>query len=924
MPHLLGMGEYETNELIYYQKKQAKPVILRDLKHWGVPERIINAWSQRQGDNLLPVQSKAVRKGLLGTGNLNHRDQQPVKILVSAPTSSGKSFCAEMAMTQALARRQKTIMLFPLKSLAEQKYRSLKETYEPLGIKCLIATGDHPENDKDFALGNYQVAVAIYEKFDLLLTANLDILGTIGLVVVDEIQSIAEPGRGVILERMLTKILASVYEPSFVGLSAVIGDASCAAGRLADWLGATLVEETIRPVDLHRGIATQGSYRYRTYNEGLDGDEPFETMTAGEEPFECFVNQIKNETGSTLVFLKSRRETVDYAFRLASSVNWPSAKEAVEKLQEEETSFLIRTLCQALSRGVAFHNSDLSPRQRNVIEKAFVNNEIKVIFSTSTLAMGVDLPADTVFLETVKYVPGAYDNKPVLMPVSRSEFDNITGRAGRLGYANGKPGRAIVLAQSEFDRDILWENYISPDDSEPIKSAFLDCHIDDWVLNMVATGLASDTDELARLLKSTLYSLTSDSRDDFPLLEEAVIRLGKSELLEIVEGRIAISSIGQAVAQAGLTVPQAVYFINALKGQHPQTSTGWIAMAMGAPDWNLPPGILTRYERSQNGPMKMLYRQYDHLIEEARFLVDCNKHREPLKANVAGRLKSMMVLYEWINMRPVQELEEQFQIHLGQIMSLGDKAAHFVASLSHLLTAVDRDHPAKEELKELSFCLRHGLSFSLEQLYQSFGDILVRSDFIALHASGVKTIGDLYDYSPEQLSQIIKGRGKLICFNEKLNTFKEEVDMQPQVHQNTNNTQAMPALTSKPESIVIDGSYERERYLVRINGFPVRLTGKSFKYFVKLAWSRMNRDTGWVYKEDIEMGFNQARYLYRMKNEIAAGISLDWPVFENNRLGYYRLKVEPAQISINMDNLKNHPDFELSCMFSGQGSEPIN
>ena len=148
--------------------------------------------------------------------------------------------------------------------------------------------------------------------------------------------------------------------------------------------------------------------------------------------------------------------------------------------------------------------------------------------------------------------------------------------------------------------------------------------------------------------------------------------------------------------------------------------------------------------------------------------------------------------------------------------------------------------------------------------------------------------------------------------------------MQPQMHSNVNNIQGMPAFTSKPESIVIDGTYERERYLVQINGFPVRLTGKSFKYFVKLAWSRMNRDSGWVYKEDIEMGFNQARYLYRMKNEISAGLNMDWPVFENNRLGYYRLKVEPAQISVNMDNLRNHPDYELSCMFSGQRSEPVN
>lgn len=895
-----------------------------DLKHWGIPERIIKAWSQRQGESLLPVQSKAVRKGLLGPNGLNNGGHQPVKILVSAPTSSGKSFCAEMAMAQALTRRQKTVMLFPLKSLAEQKYRSLKEICEPLGVKCLIATGDHPENDKDFARGNYQVAVAIYEKFDLLLTANLDMLGTIGLVVVDEIQSVAEPGRGVILERMLTKMLASVYEPSFVGLSAVIGDSTCSAGRLADWLGATLVEEVARPVDLHRGVAAQGSYRYRSYNEGLDGTEPFETMLIGEEPFECFVNQIKNEQGSTLVFLKSRRETVDYAFRLASAVNWPSAKEAVEKLQEEETSFLIRTLCQALSRGVAFHNSDLSPRQRQIVEKAFINNEIKVIFSTSTLAMGVDLPADTVFLETVKYVSGAYDDKPVLMPVSRSEFDNITGRAGRLGYADGKPGRAIVLAQTEFDRDILWDNYIRPDDSEPIKSAFLDSHTNDWVLNMVATGLASDIDELNQLMQKTLCALTNGNKDNSPLLEEGVIRLGKSELLEIVEGRITASSIGRAVAQSGLTVAQAEYFVKALEKPHPQTEAGWIALVLGAPDWSLPPGILTPYERSQNGVLKMLYRNYDHLIEEACFLVDRSHHREPINSGVAGRLKSMMVLYEWINMTPVQGLEEQFQIHLGQIMNLGDKAAHFVAALSHLLAAVDRDHPAQEELEELSFCLRHGLSFSLKRLHRIFSDVLVRRDFIAIHAAGIKTIDDLCDYSPEELSKMIKGMGKLVCFNEKLNIFKEEVDMQPQMHSNANNIQAMPSFTTKPESIVIDGSYERERYLVQINGFPVRLTGKSFKYFVKLAWSRMNRDSGWVYKEDIEMGFNQARYLYRMKNEISAGLNMDWPVFENNRLGYYRLQAEPAQISVNMDNLKNHPDYELSCMFSGRGSEPVN
>jgi len=34
-------------------------------------------------------------------------------------------------------------------------------------------------------------------------------------------------------------------------------------------------------------------------------------------------------------------------------------------------------------------------------------------------------------------------------------------------------------------------------------------------------------------------------------------------------------------------------------------------------------------------------------------------------------------------------------------------------------------------------------------------------------------------------------------------------------------------------------------------------------------------------------------------------------IFENNRLGYYRLDIEPARISLNLENLKSHPDYEL-------------
>jgi len=129
------------------------------------------------------------------------------------------------------------------------------------------------------------------------------------------------------------------------------------------------------------------------------------------------------------------------------------------------------------------------------------------------------------------------------------------------------------------------------------------------------------------------------------------------------------------------------------------------------------------------------------------------------------------------------------------------------------------------------------------------------------------------------------------------------------------------AIPAVPDSIEVDGSYDGDRYLIKINGFPIRLTGKSFKYFAKLAWSRLGGESGWIYKDDIESGFNQARYLYRMKSEINGGLGFLWPILENNRLGYYRLNADPARIRINFGNLRQHDDFELRQLSPGRESE---
>jgi len=872
---------------------------LDDLRQYGIPEQLISTWRARQGDTLLPVQRQAICRGLLKSV----KEPQPARnLVIVAPTSTGKSFCAELAAASALLERRKVVMLFPLKSLAEQKYRELHSCYGPLGLDCLVATGDHPENDNRFLAGDFHLAVSIPEKFDLLLTARLDALRTIALLVVDELQTIAEPKRGAVLELLLTKLLASSYHPRLLALSAVTDHET--AQRVADWLRADLVEEYSRPVELERGVAADGTVRLKAFNSGREFAEPFLKREADEESFMSFVRHLKESEGSTLVFMKSRRDTVDAAFRLASVSSWPAAKQALESLADEEPSFLTRSLQQALARGVAFHNADLSPSQRAAVEEGFVNREIKTLFATTTLALGVNLPADTVYLETVKYQSGRYDDRPELTPISRAEFDNMTGRAGRLGYGSDRPGRAIILAESEFDREILWRSYLATNSAESFGSAMESMPIEDIILSLITCGLAATADDITRVLARSFWFQSGNQQ---PLNLDTVLQLlcERELLTQDGAGRFATSPAGRAAALGGLTCAQAEYCAQTLKRQLPQTAFGWIFAALSAPDWEIPAGILSRSEQRSNAAIKMLYERFDYSVEEVEAMLPADHRRVPLPRRQAAILKISLALEDWRNLQPLQTLEERFQMHVGQIIALAETAAHLLAGLSQMASSHDYENPIRLLLDEYRFSVAAGLPPEMRDLYERFGNILSRSDFGKLYRRGLTDSGTVSELADTELAGLVPNDHKRKLLTKRINQLKQEVTMKPVA------SLAGRSFSSLPDQIEIDGAYEGDRYLVRINGLPVRLTGKSFKYLAKLAWSRMSHENGWVYKEDLEIGFNQARYLYRLKNEIAASYPSEWQIIENNRLGYYRLDLRPDRIKMNPDNLRSFPDFEL-------------
>jgi ATP-dependent RNA helicase HelY len=97
-----------------------------------------------------------------------------------------------------------------------------------------------------------------------------------------------------------------------------------------------------------------------------------------------------------------------------------------------------------LQRGVAAHHAGMLPAFKEVVEELFQRKLLKVVFATETLALGVNMPARTVFLEKLEKFNGE-----ARVPITPGEFTQLTGRAGRRGI--DVEGHAVIQWVSGLD-----------------------------------------------------------------------------------------------------------------------------------------------------------------------------------------------------------------------------------------------------------------------------------------------------------------------------------------------------------------------------------------------------------------------------------------------------------------------------------------
>ncbi len=321
-------------------------------------------------DELLPVQSLAVRNGLLDGDD---------QLIVSA-TATGKTLVGELAgVNRALNGEGKLLFLVPLVALANQKHEDFEDRYGDVldvtlrvGASRINDSGERFDPDAD-------VIVGTYEGIDHALRTGKD-LGAVGSVVIDEIHTLKEGDRGHRLDGTIARLKQYCrrrdHRAQWVYLSATVGNPEWLARRLQ----ATLVEFEERPVPIERHV-TFAEAREKVRIENRLVRRAFDSKSS------------KGYRGQTIVFTNSRRR------------------------------------CHEISRKLEYdsapYHAGLDYGQRKRVEEQFGNQELAAVVTTAALAAGVDFPASQVVFDSLAMG---------IEWLSVQEFEQMLGRAGRPDY----------------------------------------------------------------------------------------------------------------------------------------------------------------------------------------------------------------------------------------------------------------------------------------------------------------------------------------------------------------------------------------------------------------------------------------------------------------------------------------------------------
>lgn len=740
------------------------PVIadIQSLSVYGFPPALISTWA-----GSIPTLNQLQLDAINGFGLLDGDH-----LAVSAPTSSGKTMIGELAALQGTLEHKRALFLLPLKALVNDKHQQFAHTYNSFGIKTIRATGEIIDDIPALMRGQYDICLLTYEKFAALVLANPHILNQVGTIVVDEVQMLADQSRGVNLEFILTLLRMcrrQGIEPQLIALSAVIGDTN----GLERWLGARLLRRNQRPIPLDEGVLrADGSFRFLNHEgeeEVLHGYIQRDGQKDSSQDWVIpLVRRLVHEGKQVIVFRETRGETRGCALYLARELGLPPAQEALDALPTGDPSGASEALRTALIGGVAFHNSNLDREERLVIEQQFrkPNSTLRVIAATTTLAMGINTPAEAVVVVGLQH-PGP-------QPYSVAEYKNIVGRAGRLGFT--EKGTSFLLALSPREEHHAWTHYIQgvPED---LHSQFLARDTDprSLIIRVIvaarrATVQALSADDILDFLEGSFgafqqMQMNQSWRWDRERLLNALHNLEAHRLIERDQaGGYHLTELGRLAGEGGVEVETITRLVEVLTPADPG---------------------------SINDPTLLAATQLTVELDQVYFPINKKStQKEPYqwaneleRQNVAGsvlaglrrsivdqyqptlRAKKAVACLLWITELPLAQIESMLTQFGGALDGASGPIRAVTARTCDLLPTVARVaeliHPSlslEERWTRLLTRLEVGIPGDVVDLASFSGTRLSRGDYQQLLKAGLNTIEVIKISSDESLLTCLRNR----------------------------------------------------------------------------------------------------------------------------------------------------------------------
>ncbi|HYY45878.1 MAG TPA: DEAD/DEAH box helicase [Candidatus Angelobacter sp.] len=389
-------------------------------------------------------------------------------VLVSAPTSSGKTVIADYAIFRALQTDTRAIYTTPLKALSNQKYRDYRRLHGE-GYVGLV-TGENTINPLA------PVVVMTTEILRNLIYEDPERLKRVRYVILDEVHYIDDFPRGAVWEEIIIQAPGHI---KFIGLSATISNFP----EVAEWMSVqrgdvATVSVTKRPVELRLWLSVRNEF-YPLLDE--HGSIPRETRHAAqaEDSADFRLSQLRRPPENDLLpvvdrlrgrefvpaiyFIFSRRGCREALARCAGhgfDLTTPAekaeidelVKQRLEQIEDRDEAELYMDLLdgETLRRGLAMHHAGLLPYLKELVEELFQRGLIKVVFATETLSLGIHMPARACVVSSFT----KFDGRDFAVLTS-GELTQLMGRAGRRGI--DPIGHGVVLKEPDIDIGTIYE-----------------------------------------------------------------------------------------------------------------------------------------------------------------------------------------------------------------------------------------------------------------------------------------------------------------------------------------------------------------------------------------------------------------------------------------------------------------------------------